>query len=80
MLTVDDTTPSQRAARATWLLICRSLVNAGGLTTRELAQALGMTYSATWKMLMHLCTGDGPPITKHEHKGGEWFIPPDMLP
>ena len=75
----EDWTPQKRAARATMLLIFDALQQAGGITTREMATALGVSADAAWKMLTNLCGDGGIPLTKDEEYGGRWFIPQCMI-
>ena len=67
----------QRAARITYHLILREILGYGGLTTKQIAAMLGMTYQGARHLMDALSDADGVPIYKEDD--GKWRIRIDSI-
>lgn len=68
MIGRNERTPQQRAAWVTYHLVMRKLAHLDGMTTLEIADALGMTPRAIRAMMCGLCAVGGVPLMRIEER------------
>ena len=66
-MTIDERTPQQRAALATYHLVLRAFAGLPGMTTREVAALCGMCNEAARVMLCNLSASGGLPLYQNSH-------------